>query len=156
MTPTAPQLPDNIKITCWADTKPTSNILVLLTLVMSDRNDYTVISHLSRATGDINISKADLLDEVKLAQELFPADYLGLGAFTCQIIIGPMDRREIEAALQSYDTYNSFTQYRADYRKDLETAWETLYKLAPKRLSTEVVLTPPQGFFVSSVEKVNP
>ncbi len=131
--------PQSMILRCSADGVIQPGRLNSVSLLMARKNHYNMIFGPSDDSGKVAVASDDIIDEVKYAVEMSPMDYDDLDGFTGDILVAPLDCRQIESALRAFDLYHNVSPYPADYRNRLVRAWETLYRLTPKRLDVELI-----------------
>lgn len=140
---TTPQLPDTLEIFCHADDRPRSDLLVMVTLTMSQKNPFHLIFGPTDSAGKLVVVKAQLELGMTSTAEVFPSDYAGPAAFAGEIHVGPLGLPQIQAALRAHDMYQAVVAYPTDYRTMLKNAWESLYQHGAKRIEIRKVLVLP-------------
>ncbi len=133
-----PDLPDESIVTCKADGEPMMGLLVMVTLEMRKKNDYHVLFGPSDRQGRIQVRKSEILEKIREEQSLFPMDYEGEEFRGESLRVEPMGLRDLESALKAYEVYGPEAGYPERYREVLTGAWETLYRLRPRRLELDV------------------
>jgi hypothetical protein len=142
--PKVARLPDRLIVTGRADGKPLSGLLILLSIVMTRKNDFNMVLGPTGPKGVIQVSKKKMEEEIKRSLEMFPMDYEAMSLFAGELSLSAMNLLQIDSALNAYDLFHAASEhpYPKGYRKKLETAWSRLYRLAPKRLDVEVTVHP--------------
>lgn len=134
------ELPERIAITCYADGRRTEGLLALLTLVMNRKNDHVMVLGPSDRAGKVVVERAEIAEEVERDLRLFPMDYEGAGAFSGDVIVAPMNLRDVEAALKAHDVFGDAGGYAPDHRAKLGEALKNLYRRSFRRLETKAVV----------------
>jgi hypothetical protein len=136
-----PPLP-NFGVICTTDDRPVAGMPIMVTVKMTQQNDYHLVAGLTNTEGKLDISGRDLLREVEESLRLFPSDYAPLSgdaaAFAGELVVHPLTVPEIESALRAYELYHDITPYPPDYKQMLQAGLGHLLAQSPRRLNLTI------------------
>lgn len=134
------ELPERVRATVTCEGRPVPGTFVIFRIATSRKNDFANAFGPSDATGNIVVTRTQLLREAERDREFAimdfghpELDYAG------HIEVTPMNREALVRALDAYHQFQAFTEYPPLYAERLQKARLTLEELEPAVLI--VVLT---------------
>lgn len=134
------QFPSYFNIRCLVDGRPQEGLLVCLTLRMRRKNDFEAWVNPTNSKGESRITWNEIMSQVREEIKIAQMDYGHLEAdFAGEVIATPVNRNDIERALEAYDLYRGATKYPRGWKRQLQQAGEFLREFSPDaRIEVEV------------------
>jgi hypothetical protein len=105
---------------------------------MRHKNDFGVIAGPTDASGAVLVTRTEIERWADLDRNAFPMDYTGLGDFTGEVLVRPLNRQAIEAALHAHELFHAGVSYPAEHELRLKRARERLEEAGSVTISAEV------------------
>jgi len=132
------KIPAKIKIVISADGVPKEGMFAFIKLVMARRNSFGFLFGPSSASGKVEVTRAQVLQEARKSMQLFLMDYVEIeNHWTGKLQITPMNRERATRALSAYRLFRRY-EYPQNYEKDLQAAEALLLQLSGQSLSASV------------------
>jgi hypothetical protein len=116
------RLPDLLELSLLSNGQPTAGLLLTLEICVTRKNNFHVWSLPSDSAGRVTVSRAYLLDQCAVDQNLFVMDYGHPEAnFSGRIVARVATLTDVKRAINAYGQFKNVVPFREGYLRDLKT-----------------------------------
>ena len=135
------KLPERIKVTATIDSRPLDGVLILVLIVTTFKNNFSLLFGPTNEHGELVITGADMIKEALRAQEMYIMDYRDPEVhFGGDLVISIFGRSQLKSAIENYAVFKDIMEYPPEYLNQLQRAHEILENLAGKKIFLNVAI----------------